>query len=138
MQAAVGGVISLFLAAVIGLVIGAVAKLLMTGKEPGGDAETAARAGLGEPSPAPSRIRITSYNVCYTKLLRTTGKPKGIVHTTGGYLTQVTASTRYVFDLRDEDVFWCTADVVWITGHSYVVYGPLANGITVLMSYNFV
>jgi len=63
----------------------------------------------------------------------TTGKPKGIVHTTGGYLTQVTASTRYVFDLRDEDVFWCTADVGWITGHSYVVYGPLANGTTVLM-----
>ncbi|MGE0353312.1 MAG: acetate--CoA ligase [Gemmatimonadales bacterium] len=63
----------------------------------------------------------------------TTGKPKGIVHTTGGYLTQVTATTRYVFDLRDEDVFWCTADVGWVTGHSYVVYGPLAHGATVLM-----
>ncbi len=63
----------------------------------------------------------------------TTGKPKGIVHTTGGYLTQVTATTRYVFDLRDEDVFWCTADIGWVTGHSYVVYGPLANGATVLM-----
>jgi acetyl-CoA synthetase len=63
----------------------------------------------------------------------TTGKPKGIVHTTGGYLTQVTATTRYVFDLRDEDIFWCTADVGWVTGHSYVVYGPLANGATVLM-----
>ncbi len=63
----------------------------------------------------------------------TTGKPKGIVHTTGGYLTQVAATTRYVFDLKPTDVFWCTADVGWVTGHSYVVYGPLANGATVLM-----
>ena len=63
----------------------------------------------------------------------TTGKPKGIVHTTGGYLTQVTATTKYVFDLKETDVFWCTADVGWVTGHSYVVYGPLANGATVLM-----
>jgi acetyl-CoA synthetase len=63
----------------------------------------------------------------------TTGKPKGIVHTTGGYLTQVAATTRYVFDLREEDVFWCTADIGWVTGHSYVVYGPLANGATVFM-----
>ena len=63
----------------------------------------------------------------------TTGKPKGIVHTTGGYLTQVAATAKYVFDLKPEDVFWCTADVGWVTGHSYVVYGPLANGATVLM-----
>ncbi|MFI5209752.1 MAG: acetate--CoA ligase [Gemmatimonadales bacterium] len=63
----------------------------------------------------------------------TTGKPKGIVHTTGGYLTQVATTTRYVFDLREDDVFWCTADIGWVTGHSYVVYGPLANGATVLM-----
>jgi len=63
----------------------------------------------------------------------TTGKPKGIVHTTGGYLVQATATTKYVFDLREEDVFWCTADIGWVTGHSYVVYGPLANGATVLM-----
>ncbi len=63
----------------------------------------------------------------------TTGKPKGIVHTTGGYLTQVAATTKYVFDLKDGDVFWCTADIGWVTGHSYVVYGPLANGATVLM-----
>jgi len=60
----------------------------------------------------------------------TTGKPKGIVHTTGGYLTAVAATTRDVFDLREEDIFWCTADVGWVTGHSYVVYGPLANGAT--------
>ena len=63
----------------------------------------------------------------------TTGKPKGIVHTTGGYLTQAAATTKYVFDLKDEDVFWCTADIGWVTGHSYVVYGPLANGATVVM-----
>jgi acetyl-CoA synthetase len=57
----------------------------------------------------------------------TTGKPKGVVHTTGGYLTQVSATMKAVFDLHDDDVYWCTADVGWITGHSYVVYGPLAN-----------
>jgi acetyl-CoA synthetase len=63
----------------------------------------------------------------------TTGKPKGIVHTTGGYLTGVYATTKLVFDLKDEDVFWCTADIGWVTGHSYVVYGPLALGATVVM-----
>ncbi len=63
----------------------------------------------------------------------TTGKPKGIVHTTGGYLTGAYATTKLVFDLKDEDVYWCTADIGWVTGHSYVVYGPLANGATVLM-----
>jgi acetyl-CoA synthetase len=63
----------------------------------------------------------------------TTGKPKGILHTTGGYLTQVAYTTKLVFDLRDEDVYWCTADIGWVTGHSYVVYGPLANGATTLM-----
>ncbi len=63
----------------------------------------------------------------------TTGKPKGIMHTTAGYLTGAAATTRWVFDLRDEDVYWCTADIGWVTGHSYVVYGPLANGATVLM-----
>jgi acetyl-CoA synthetase len=63
----------------------------------------------------------------------TTGKPKGVVHTTGGYLVGTYASTRWVFDLRDTDVYWCTADIGWVTGHSYVVYGPLQNGATVLM-----
>ncbi|HVK06000.1 MAG TPA: acetate--CoA ligase [Armatimonadaceae bacterium] len=62
-----------------------------------------------------------------------TGKPKGILHTTGGYLTQALATMEWTFDLKDEDVFWCTADVGWVTGHSYVVYGPLAAGATVLM-----
>ena len=63
----------------------------------------------------------------------TTGKPKGIVHTTGGYLTAVASSMKIVFDLKDDDVFWCTADVGWVTGHSYLVYGPLANGATCMM-----
>ncbi len=63
----------------------------------------------------------------------TTGKPKGIVHTTGGYMTGVTTTTRQVFDLRENDVFWCTADVGWITGHSYLTYGPLSNGATCVM-----
>ena len=63
----------------------------------------------------------------------TTGKPKGIVHTTGGYLVGAYATTKWVFDLKEDDVYWCTADIGWVTGHSYVVYGPLANGATVVM-----
>jgi len=62
-----------------------------------------------------------------------TGKPKGILHTTGGYLLGAKMTTKYIFDLRDDDVYWCTADVGWVTGHSYVVYGPLANGATSFM-----
>jgi len=62
-----------------------------------------------------------------------TGKPKGIVHTTGGYMVGTYITSKYVFDIHDEDIYWCTADVGWITGHSYVVYGPLANGATTLM-----
>jgi acetyl-CoA synthetase len=62
-----------------------------------------------------------------------TGTPKGIIHTTGGYLTGIAATHKYVFDLQDDDVYWCTADVGWVTGHSYVVYGPLANGATTVM-----
>ena len=63
----------------------------------------------------------------------TTGKPKGILHTTGGYLTQAYITSKWIFDLKDEDIYWCTADIGWVTGHSYVVYGPLANGATSLM-----
>mmetsp|Transcript_15677 Transcript_15677/g.25881 ORF Transcript_15677/g.25881 Transcript_15677/m.25881 type:complete len:770 (+) Transcript_15677:49-2358(+) len=63
----------------------------------------------------------------------TTGKPKGILHTTGGYMTHAKYSTKTVFDLQDDDVYWCTADVGWITGHTYLVYGPLANAATVVM-----
>jgi acetyl-CoA synthetase len=62
-----------------------------------------------------------------------TGKPKGIVHTTGGYLTGCLATCKWVFDLKDDDIYWCTADIGWVTGHSYVVYGPLAAGATVMM-----
>lgn len=62
-----------------------------------------------------------------------TGKPKGILHTTGGYLTAVASTMKYIFDLREDDIYWCTADVGWITGHSYLVYGPLAQGATCFM-----
>ncbi len=63
----------------------------------------------------------------------TTGKPKGLVHTTGGYAVQTYLTTKYVFDLRDDDIYWCTADIGWVTGHSYIVYGPLQCGATVLI-----
>ena len=63
----------------------------------------------------------------------TTGKPKGIVHTTGGYMTGTYATTKWIFDLKEDDVYWCTADIGWVTGHSYIIYGPLANGATTVM-----
>ncbi|QSR88156.1 acetate--CoA ligase [Methylacidiphilum caldifontis] len=63
----------------------------------------------------------------------TTGKPKGIVHSSGGYLVQTAFSTKMIFDLKEEDLYWCTADIGWITGHSYVVYGPLANGASIFI-----
>jgi acetyl-CoA synthetase len=63
----------------------------------------------------------------------TTGKPKGVVHSTGGYMTGVYITSKWVFDLKDEDTYWCTADIGWVTGHSYIVYGPLLNGATTLM-----
>ncbi len=62
-----------------------------------------------------------------------TGKPKGVVHTTGGYLLHTSLTHKYVFDIREDDIYWCTADIGWVTGHSYIVYGPLANGATSLM-----
>jgi acetyl-CoA synthetase len=63
----------------------------------------------------------------------TTGKPKGVLHTSGGYLVQATWSTQLVFDLREEDIYWCTADIGWVTGHTYIVYGPFSNGASVVM-----
>ncbi len=63
----------------------------------------------------------------------TTGKPKGIVHTTAGYLLGTSLTTKWVFDLKDDDIYWCTADIGWVTGHSYIVYGPMANGATCVM-----
>jgi acetyl-CoA synthetase len=62
-----------------------------------------------------------------------TGKPKGVMHTTGGYLVYASLTHQYVFDYHDEDIYWCTADVGWVTGHSYIIYGPLCNGATTLM-----
>ena len=62
-----------------------------------------------------------------------TGTPKGVLHTTGGYLVYAAMTHQYVFDYHDGDIYWCTADVGWVTGHSYIVYGPLANGATTLM-----
>ncbi len=63
----------------------------------------------------------------------TTGKPKGVLHSSGGYILQATWSTQLVFDLREDDIYWCTADIGWVTGHSYLVYGPLSSGATVVM-----
>ena len=63
----------------------------------------------------------------------TTGNPKGVIHTTGGYMVYTYLTTKYVFDIKPEDVYWCTADIGWVTGHSYIVYGPLANGATCVM-----
>jgi len=88
-------------------------------------------AGASTDCPAEPMDAEDTLFILYTS--GTTGKPKGVQHSTGGYLTQVYATTKAVFDLRDEDVYWCTADGGWITGHSSIVYGPLANRAQVLM-----
>lgn len=88
-------------------------------------------AAVGSECPAEELESEHPLYILYTS--GTTGKPKGILHTTAGYLLQVHLTTKWVFDLKDEDIYWCTADIGWVTGHSYVVYGPLSNGATVLM-----
>jgi acetyl-CoA synthetase len=88
-------------------------------------------AGQGPDCPAEPMDAEDPLYVLYTS--GSTGKPKGIVHTTGGYMVGTYLTTKYVFDVHDQDVFWCTADIGWVTGHSYVIYGPLANGATTVM-----
>src|SRR2546423_3455699 len=83
------------------------------------------------PSPAEPMDSEDTLYILYTS--GSTGKPKGIQHTTGGYLTGVYATSKLVFDLKEDDIFWCTADIGWVTGHSYFVYGPLSNGATCVM-----
>jgi len=88
-------------------------------------------AGVNADCPAEELDSEHPLYILYTS--GTTGKPKGILHTTAGYLLQAHLTTKWIFDLKDEDVYWCTADIGWVTGHSYVVYGPFSNGATVLM-----
>ena len=84
-------------------------------------------------APAPATIVDAEHPLFILYTSGSTGKPKGVLHTTLGYLAGAHVTTKYVFDLRDDDVYWCTADVGWVTGHSYIVYGPLSNGATCLM-----
>ena len=87
----------------------------------------------GAPAQCPPAALDSEHPLFILSTSGSTGKPKGVLHTTGGYLTQAALTTKWIFDLREDDLYWCTADVGWVTGHSYVVYGPLANGATTFM-----
>ncbi len=111
-------------------------------EDPSGGTHTTMKAGrdqwwhelMAKASPNRPATAMNAEDILFTLYTSgTTGKPKGIVHTTGGYLTQCAVTTRMIFDLKENDVYWCTADVGWVTGHSYIVYGPLANGATCMM-----
>jgi acetyl-CoA synthetase len=90
-----------------------------------------AAAGVSDEAPAPAMNAEDPLFILYTS--GSTGKPKGVMHTSGGYLVYASMTHQYVFDYRDGEVYWCTADVGWVTGHSYILYGPLSNGATTLM-----